>query len=93
MEAASVGGLFHFKPSVRCRFWHLAGWVIELRQPVHQNPPPFTTKSQKYIISHALPCAVPFEFLINLKTAKALSLQHSSQTTKVGTGAEWIGHE
>jgi hypothetical protein len=30
---------------------------------------------RKYITSPALPCAVRFEFVINLKTAKALSLK------------------
>jgi hypothetical protein len=24
LEAALVGGLFHFKPSARCRYWHFA---------------------------------------------------------------------
>ena len=26
MEAASVGGLFHFKPSVQVAYWHIASY-------------------------------------------------------------------
>ena len=44
-----------------------------------QSPSPFPTNQRKYITSHALPCAVRFEFVINLKTAKALSLKIHSQ--------------
>ncbi|MGA8558596.1 MAG: hypothetical protein WB685_04110, partial [Pseudolabrys sp.] len=59
----------------RYRSW----WVKAFRRPIHQSPPPFPTNQRKYITSHALPCAVRFEFVINLKTAKALSLKIHSQ--------------
>jgi hypothetical protein len=26
---SSVGGLFHFKPSVRCRYWHFAAFQTQ----------------------------------------------------------------
>ena len=62
--------------SIQKRSRHRSRSVIALRRPFHQSPCPFSRKSQKqYLTRHALPCAVRLEFVINLKTAKALSLK------------------